>query len=355
MKVEGQQIRPVMEPYPKLQNILEASLRQAALDGSMLLGHELSLKEAEGAIGTKQDYAAGMENASFVVGVKSQEEYDGTFYMVFSLRDAIVLGSLLLGVPLARVSEKKKLAIIDSDDVDAFSEFTNQVIGSFNPVFKANLAGKIHLKLLDPKKFIPGSDAITPDMPLPDGDYFICRSQLEMPEQELDRIDILVPAPLASLIDPPEDAEAVPAEATSAAEEEEPVEARPACPATEERTVLILEENSADREFFQEALSTTEIKTIAADPGADLSGFFPEPPLNAVILGVNEADDHEFSICVKIRTMSAGESVPVIMCAREWTRTGVLKALKYGAKEIIMKPCTPDELRGKLLKLLEAA
>ncbi|HEX9022473.1 MAG TPA: response regulator [Geobacteraceae bacterium] len=345
-----------MELFPKLQKILAQALKQAVMDGGMLLGHELEIREAEGSVRSRQDYVAAMEDASFIVGVKSQEGYNGVFYMLFSLRDAIVLASLLLGVPPARVSEKRKLAIIDSDDIDAFSEFTNQVIGSFNPVFKSALPNKVHLKLLDPKKFIPGADQVTPDAPMPDDDYFVYRAQLEMQGQELDRLDILVPTGLAGLFDPQETEEAAADEEAAeqtAADESEAEAARQ--PDAAERTVLILEDNSADRQLFQDAFSATRIKTIVADLDADLSGFFPNPPVKAVILGVSEADDHEFSICVKIRSLSPNGPVPVVMCAKEWTRTGVLKALKYGAREIIIKPCEPAELRDKVMKLLAAA
>lgn len=343
-----------MGKFSKLKKMLEAALNQAALDGGMLLGHDLAVKETEDATTMKQEYMAGLEDASFVVGVKTQEEYDGTFYMVFSLRDAICYGSLLLGVPMARVSEKKKLAIIDSDDIDAFSEFTNQVIGSFNSVFKSCLPKKVHLKLQEPKKFIPGQDEITPDAPLPEGEYFFLRAQLDLPDQKFDQLDILMPSTLASFFDLQGDTE-------PANQEEEPAEAEQAKgdipdeqPAVE-RTVLILENNSADRQFFQDTLSATEIKTMTATLDANLADFFPDTPVKAVLLGIDEADDHELSICIKIRTISTKGPLPVIMCAREWTRSGVLKALKYGATDIIMKPCAADELRGKVLKLLDAA
>jgi DNA-binding response OmpR family regulator len=119
--------------------------------------------------------------------------------------------------------------------------------------------------------------------------------------------------------------------------------------------VLILEDNSADRQFFQETLSTTEMKVLSATLDADLSEFFPQGSIKAVLLGVVDADDRELSICIKIKSISPKSPVPVIMCARQWTRIGVLKALKYGAEDIIVKPCTPDELKGKLAKYLAAA
>ncbi len=94
---------------------------------------------------------------------------------------------------------------------------------------------------------------------------------------------------------------------------------------------------------------------MAATLDADLTEFFPDMPVKAILLGFDDADDRELSICIKIRTISTGGPLPVIMCAREWTRSGVLKALKYGATDIIMKPCPPEELRDKVLKLLDAA
>lgn len=344
-----------MEKFPKLQKMLMAALDQAAQEGGMLLGHDMVVSEAEGATTIKQEYMKGMEDASFVVSVKSQEEYNGIFYMVFSLRDAIAFGSLLLGVPLARVSEKKKLAIIDTDDIDAFSEFTNQVIGSFNSVFKSSLPKKVHLKLMEPKKFIPHDDQITPEAPIPDGEYFVLRVQLSMPDQKLDQLDILIPIVIASLYD-------LQGTADLTVHEEEQAEAEPpkddagaGRPATGERTVLILENNSEDLRFFQETLAATEIKTMAATLDANLSDFFPDTPVKAVLLGVDDAEDRELSICTKIRTISRRDHLPVLMCAREWTRTAVLKALKYGASDIIIKPCAPDDLRGRVMKLLDAA
>jgi CheY-like chemotaxis protein len=341
-----------MDKFPKLQKMLVAALNQAMLDGGMLLGHELTIKESESSMHTKQEYITAMEDASFIIGVKSQEEYVGTFYMVFSLGDAIVMGSLLLGVPLNRVSEKKKLAIIDSDDIDAFSEFMNQVIGSFNSVFKPTLPKRVHLKLLDPKKFIPGSDDVNQYEPLPDGDYFLFRAQLDMPQQDLGRLDIIIPSALASFYDLQGDEAATAVEADASPEEAADA---PAEYAADESTVLILEDNSADRQFFQETLSATEIKVLSATLDADLTEFFPNGSVKAVLLGVVDADDRELSICIKIKSISPMSPVPVIMCARQWTRIGVLKALKYGAEDIIVKPCTPDELKGKLSKFLAAA
>lgn len=341
-----------MERFLKLEKMLLKALNQAALDGGMLLGQDLTVKESEFSTCEKEGFVKNIEDAAFIIGVSSQEDYEGKFYLVITLRDAIVLGSLLLGVPPARASEKQKLTILESDDVDAFNEFTNQVIGSFNSVFKPALPKKVHLKLLESKKFIPGSDEVNADEPLPDGEYFRFQAEFGIPQQDLDRIEILIPATLASFYDLQENSGAT----TSAAEQECPEDdaVRPAG-AAGERTVLILDDNSMDLQFFQETLYSNEIKAISAPLDADLTDFFSNGQVNAVLLGAVDVGDHELSICIKIKSISPNNPVPVIMCATEWTRGGVLKALKYGASDIIVKPCTQDELKGRLAKYLHAA
>jgi len=340
-----------MEKYPKLNNMLLAALNQTALDGGMLLGHELTVKESESGACEKQGFVKKTEDAAFFVSVKSQEDYEGVFYLVVSFRNAIVLGSLLLGMPHARVSEKKKLAILEPDDVDAFNEFTNQMIGSFNSIFKQTLPKKVHLKLLESNKYVPGDGEVNSDLPIPDGEYFFFRAGLDIPKQELEPIDILIPNSLASFYDLQGNGEDLSAESFMETGGAETIDA---ANVVEKCTILVLDNNSDDRKFYQETLSANEFNVISTSLDADLNDFLNKESFKAVLLGATNLDEHEHSICVKIKAFSIEKSLPIIMCAAEWTRTGVLTALKYGASDIIIKPCSGDELRGRLSKFLNS-
>src|SRR6185369_6411213 len=129
----------------------------------------------------------------YVVGVESREAYPGRFYLLFSLADTIVMSSILLGIPPARIQEKRRLCIQEPDDLDAFAEIANQIIGSFNSVFQPKLPQKVHLKLLPPQRYIPEVDELTDDLPFPEGGYLMFRAPLEIAGQEMNRLDIMIP------------------------------------------------------------------------------------------------------------------------------------------------------------------
>lgn len=344
-----------MPDFAKLKKLISHALKQSAEESGMLLGQELSLSDADFLVTNKMTYFSDMDDASFVVGVESKDDYAGTFHLVFGLRDAIAMSSILLGIPPARISEKRKLLILEADDVDAFSEIANQIIGSFNSVFQPAFPNKVHLKQLPPTKYIPQMDELTEEKPVPDGEYLLCRSDIEMPGQEMNRIDILIPLALADLFDPREQlptAEAVEGAAQEhAGGEEKPVTAAMHEPAA----VLVLEDNAAERQMIQKVLAESGYKPIMAPLNANVSELLTKNPVQAVVLGITRGNDREFSLCSRINSLCEQHSVPIIMSARQWTRTGVLRAVKYGARDILLKPYEAVDLVQRLGKYLNAA
>ncbi|KAF0219426.1 MAG: response regulator [Geobacteraceae bacterium] len=347
-----------MPDIAKLQKILDAALKQTGEESSMLLGQTLSANETDTVNTDKKSFFAGMDDAIFVAEVESKEEYPGQIHMIFSLRDAILLSGMLLGIPPARISEKRKLAIMEPDDCDAFGEIMNQIIGSFNSVFKPSFPNKVHLKLLPPKKFIPGMDELTEQEPFPEDDYLLFRAPLNMEGVEMDRLDILMPLSLANLFAPGKE---VKEETAGADEQLEGVSgetgtasAVPRAVASEE-TILILDDDEPARRQAKDFLAVAGLKGIDAPLGEDIRELISRGDAKVVVIGVADTEDRELALCIKINALCQGSPIPIIMCATEWTRTGVLKALKYGARDIIVKPYNADELVAKINKFLIAA
>ena len=364
-----------MDGYTTLYEILGSALKQAGEESGMLLGQELSISLLDSFNTTKKAYFGDLDDSCFVIGVDSREAYPGQFYLVFSLRDAIVLSSTLLGIPPARVKEKQRLSIIENDDIDAFSEIGNIVNGSFNTVFQGSLPNKVHLKVLAPKKFIPEVDQMTDDEPLPEGEYLMFRSKLEMAGQEMNHLDVLIPVSLSNSFDPPIEEQTV--------NEETPVEEETlistasmadvptamaygmseglesAAGVSQEETIVdsivVLEDDEAERRKIISSVEFTGYQVLGGTLNADIKELFSGRNVRLVIIGSMDADDRELAVCIKVNAMRQDSPPPIIMSAQRWTRTAVLKALKYGAKDIIIMPCGEDELVAKVRRSCKLA
>ena len=343
-----------MAEFATLTDVLAKSVAQAGEESSMLLGQTLAFEIGDSLNTNRISYFTGLDSAILVATVESKEGYAGEFYLLFTLRDAILMSGLLLGIPPSRISEKRKLAIVENDDMDAFGEIMNQFIGSFNMIFKPSFPNKVHLKLVKPKKYVPDVDQITEADPVPDGDFLLFRTMPGMEGYEMDHLDILVPLSLAEQFDPP-----------PVIEEEPPVEAvvealsgevavEEAAASTEE-TIIILEDNQQEREKLREYLASTGLKLLDAALNADIRALLQQGRPRVAVIGVADTEDRELALCIKISSLSQDQPLPIIMCAPGWTRSGVLKAIKYGARDIVLKPYSSEELVAKVRKFLKAA
>ncbi|WP_298439461.1 response regulator [Geobacter sp.] len=352
-----------MEGFATLTSVVDNALKQTAQDSGMLLGQELVIAAAD-LIGTnRQTYFSDLDDVCFVAEITASGEYGGKFFAVFGLRDAICLSSFLLGIPPARINEKRRLAIMESDDADAFAEIINQLVGSFNSVFQPAFANKVHLKVVPPRKFIPEETALTETEPVPDGEYLLFRGRMELPGMEMGNLDILIPRPLAELFDPPREEPEAPAEEEPVAEAPADTAGTDAAAAVEEEAlpndgpprVLILEDDAGDRQLVRELLQERGFEPVEAGLDADIREIVSRGGVRLVVLGIHNGDDRDMAVCIKIKAIAQGERLPIIMCAREWTRSAVLKAVKYGARDIIVKPYRSDEVLAKVEKVLSAA
>ena len=65
-----------------------------------------------------------------------------------------------------------------------------------------------------------------------------------------------------------------------------------------------------------------------------------------VFLIMKEISEQGFGVAIKIS--SAGRPLPLIAAGPAWTRTLVIKAVKYGADDILITPSAPEDIREKV-------
>jgi DNA-binding response OmpR family regulator len=78
----------------------------------------------------------------------------------------------------------------------------------------------------------------------------------------------------------------------------------------------------------------------------DVRTVFSAHPVLGVFLLMSEVGEKGFSVAIKLQS-SGYKLPPIIAGGPEWTRSAVLKAVKYGARDILVTPASDDEIRDK--------
>jgi len=69
---------------------------------------------------------------------------------------------------------------------------------------------------------------------------------------------------------------------------------------------------------------------------------------------MTEVDEQSFATMIKIRA-EVPQSSPLIVAGPQWTRSDVLKAVRYGASDILVTPAAADEICEKTESNLKIA
>jgi hypothetical protein len=86
-------------------------------------------------------------------------------------------------------------------------------------------------------------------------------------------------------------------------------------------------------------------------PESDLKQYLTHKNLCCVFLFIKKVNDLGFAQTIKART-ALKKGCPLIVAGPEWTRTKVLKALKYGATDILITPAGSESILKKFQKHL---
>jgi DNA-binding NarL/FixJ family response regulator len=76
--------------------------------------------------------------------------------------------------------------------------------------------------------------------------------------------------------------------------------------------------------------------------------------VKVAVIALKNSEDRDLAMLGKVVPLVSKGGGSVLLYAPEWTRIAVLKALKAGAKGIMMSPFDPQELSSKIGKILNS-
>ena len=117
------------------------------------------------------------------------------------------------------------------------------------------------------------------------------------------------------------------------------------------KTILAVDDSATMREMVAFVLESAGYRVIEAEDGAQGLEQLQAAHVGLVLLDVNMPNMDGPTMLKKMR--ERGDQTPVIMLTSESERTIVMGAMVLGISDYILKPFKPEQLREKVLSVLQ--
>jgi len=359
-----------------VDRVLKAAITQCAEEIGTMLDIEIELSSLNTGYISKEEYFAKPGPKSTVTEMVVNGDREGTSYFIADLKDSIFFGGTLVMLPEDELSSRMTSGELDGEIEDAFGEVANIISGGIVQSFSEMFPHKFHVKKGNVEVFTPTKVMVENPKPFPDAEYYSISGSMECDTRDLGHLTYLIPIDLLHI--PPRPVQTSWGEATS--EEITQKSQAPKAPLSKPQSSAIAPEKTATAQALAPESPGKEItpketvvavvyqNSSSAEPYALVLGECGHKPVplaanesfnslrqNEVcgsLLILDKVDDDAFALIIKIRSETPA-SQPLIVAGSTWTRSSVLKAIKYGVNDIIPTPATADEIRAKVQQNLK--
>ncbi|MDD2557235.1 MAG: hypothetical protein RBR43_03700 [Desulfuromonadaceae bacterium] len=372
-----------------VDRVLKAAITQCAEEIGTILDIEIELSTMSTGYVSKEEYFARPGPKSTVTEMEVSGDRAGISYFIADLKDSIYFGGTLVMLPEDELSSRMTSGELDGEIEDAFGEVANIISGGIVQNFAEMFPRKFHVKKGNVEAFTPTKVMIESPKPFPDAEYYSVSVSMDCDTHDLGHLTYLVPVELLHLPPRPEQTSwgasagdettqkpqtlETPGKPQSGAASKEKTtlesattseKTTPGNSSAQTHTSKSADAKTAPNEEAKEEVVAVVYQDIsAAEPYTVILGEFGHKPVplaahesfnslrqNRVcgsLLILSKIDDDAFALIIKIRSETPA-SQPLIVAGSAWTRSAVLKAVRYGVNDIIPTPASDDEIRAKL-------
>lgn len=347
-----------------IDKLLDQSRSTAGKEVGALLGVEVEFKKPENMVVDKEQFFMDEANGKQVLAhMDVVDDLEGKSYYFANLKDAIRIGATLIMLPPSELEAAVTEEDFSADAEDAYGEIANIIAGAYTSIFQDQYTESIRFVKKEIETVTPMKVDIESDDAIPDSHYYLHSCKLVIDGNECGVISFLLPLELFNLTGLLEtvDGEATKADEDISTEEAQAVTERQGTEQDdgsfkkaesggggetieESYDILIIQNNQAESEKIANMISSRGIagKSISY---SDNIKHFVRDDLKLVVIVMKDVDEQAYGVTIKVNTLS---SVPIIAAGAQWTKSKVIKAVKYGVTDILLLPANDEEIQEKI-------
>ncbi|WP_305045800.1 hypothetical protein [Geoalkalibacter sp.] len=356
--------------------VLGNAFKEIAKDLSDLLGQPVKCAGPAFQPITKAQYLALPRDKGALTHLTTSGDFDGEALLIVRQRDAVLFGGTLIMLPEEELAAKVKSGKFEGEESDAYGEVANIITGALTKILDEQYPRKLHLKRGDIEPLVATKVDPEGPKPFPAGDYYLATCQLALERKTLGELDLLFPqAALAVKFEAPaedqpaaQSARELPSsrEAASAAgrgvtqanaiSSADLAALQAAATQTDDTpdgahagTVLIVAETPEAAAPFRELLQKEQRDHLVVRFQDNVKQALNGHRVNGIFLVMNQVGEQGFAAAIKIKS-KLPKGTPLVMAGPQWTRSDVLKAVRYGARDILVTPAGGEDIAEKITR-----
>lgn len=359
--------RPPFADAKKVADVvLKATLEQVAEEVGALLGQSFACSDIKLEMLTKEDFfGSRCLEKSTLTYMDVTGDAEGRIYLMNQVKDAILMGGTLIMLPEEEIEAHIGKGEFDGEVADAYGEVANIISGGLTQTFQDRFPQALRFVKTSAEVVVPTKIVPADDKPFAAGLYYVASCAISLQEKPLERLFLLFPAAVLGLDGYQQEAAvaaepqasgataATPAPTAAAASGGAGRPAPPPPPADATPVVLVIADSVDDADAIKRNLTSEQYDIEVIGYKDDVRGVFSAHPVLGVFLLMSEVGEKGFSVAIKLQS-SGYPLPPMIAGGPEWTRSAVLKAVKYGARDILVTPASDDEIREKASQHISA-
>lgn len=352
----------VKKQQKRVDKILASCRERMEDEVGALLGTEVKLSNLENLIVSKEEFFFDeVTGKQVLANMDVVGELEGKSYLSVGLRDAIRIGGTLIMLPSAELDSVAAAEDFSEDTQDAFGEIANIIAGVYTAAFEELYPKKIRFLKTNLQQVAPMKVDIAAAEPFADQDYYLSRMDLVLGGHGLGKIHMLFPAEMLHLsglragnAGVYDGAEVSPGAGVGVA----PISGGQKQNRRTDRDdsgsldILVVGDDDVEADKIAEVLGHSGYAVKILSFKDNLHSYIPGQ-LKAIYLVMQDVNEQAFGVAIKV---SSACSVPLIAAGPGWTRTKVIKAVKYGVRDILLTPASEEDIRENInSNLLELA
>lgn len=338
----------------RVDKLLVACAERMESEVSALLGIDVKLINQDNRVIGKEPFFSDVVSGKQVIAnMDVVGELEGKSHLILNLRDAIRIGGALIMLPASELESVVAEEEFGEDTKDAFGEIANIIAGVYTAVFEEQYTKRLRFIKTDLNQIVPMKVDPEADEPFPNDEYYLSTMDLSMEDNVFGKVNVIFPLELLQLeglragqkmADDAVSADTVAVKELSPRQESgrsaapEPIGQPVQQPVSPD--ILLIGDDEAEAGKIASVLNGMGFSVKSLSFKDNVHNFIPGQ-LKAIYLVMKDVNEQAFGVAIKV---SSACSLPLIAAGPGWTRTKVIKAVKYGVLDILLTPAAKEDI-----------